>query len=132
MKQLPSYLFSIFLIFLSFLQSCQEHSRQSKELSVLLLTGSNNHNWEQTTAVLTRTLKENGLFSVDVTTEPDTLKYNHLKKYDALLSNWNSWPENDIRWPEAAEKGLLKFLEEGGGLVFFHASTSGFYDWLAR
>ncbi len=27
------------------------------------------------------------------------------------------------------ENGLLKFVEEGGGLVFFHSSTSAFYEW---
>jgi hypothetical protein len=101
----------------------------SDELSMLIMTGRNNHNWEQTTAVLDSTLKVSGLFSVDVTTVPDTLKFEDFKKYDALLNNWNSWPENDVRWPEAAEKGLLRYVDEGGGLVFFHSSTSAFYTW---
>ncbi len=108
---------------------CQVPGTASEELKILILTGRNNHNWEQTTAVLDSTLKECGLFSVDITTKPDTLKYEQLKKYDALLSNWNSWPENDIRWPEAAEQGLMRFVNEGGGLVFFHSSTSAFYTW---
>jgi type 1 glutamine amidotransferase len=98
---------------------------------VLIMTGRNNHNWEQTTNVLESTLAESGLFSVDVTTAPDSLEYEDLKKYDALLDNWNSWPDNDVRWPEPAEQGLLRFVEEGGGLVFFHSSTSAFYTWPA-
>lgn len=100
-----------------------------EELNMLILSGRNNHDWEQTTAVLDSTFSENGLFSVDVTTKPDTLKYEDLKKYDVLLNNWNSWPENDLRWPPAAEQGLLRFVDEGGGLVFFHSSTSALYTW---
>ena len=108
---------------------CQRPGDATGELRMLILTGRNNHNWEQTTAVLESTLKESGLFSVDVTTQPDTLNFEDLKKYDALLDNWNSWPENNLRWPEATEQGLLRFLEEGGGLVFFHSSSSAFYTW---
>ncbi len=100
-----------------------------EKLSILILTGRNNHNWEMTTAVLDSTFKARGLFTADITTRPDTLKYEYLVKYDALLMNWNSWPENNIRWPAAAEKGLLKFVDEGGGLVYFHSSTSAFYEW---
>ena len=108
---------------------CRGPEAASEELNMLILTGRNNHDWEQTTAVLDSTFKECGLFSVDVTTQPDTLKFEDLKKYDVLLNNWNSWPENNIRWPTAAEQGLLRFVNEGGGLVFFHSSTSAFYTW---
>jgi len=101
----------------------------SHQLNMLILSGSNNHNWEQTTAVLDSTFEKAGLFSVDVTAEPDTLIFEDLKKYDVLLNNWNSWPENDLRWPRTAEQGVMKFVEEGVGLVFFHSSTSAFYTW---
>ena len=108
---------------------CRGPEDASEELNMLILTGRNNHDWEQTTAVLDSTFSEIGLFSVDVTTSPDTLKYEDLKKYDVLLNNWNSWPENNLRWPTVVEQGLLRFVEEGGGLVFFHSSTSALYRW---
>jgi type 1 glutamine amidotransferase len=112
-----------------FFTGCLGPEDTSEELNMLILSGRNNHDWEQTTAVLDSTFSEIGLFSVDVTTKPDTLKYEDLKKYDVLLNNWNSWPENDLRWPTAAEQGLLRFVDEGGGLVFFHSSTSALYTW---
>ena len=108
---------------------CRGPEDASEELDMLILSGRNNHDWEQTTAVLDSTFRKSGLFSVDVTTSPDTLKYEDLKKYDVLLNNWNSWPENNLRWPTVVEQGLLRFVEEGGGLVFFHSSTSAFYTW---
>ncbi len=70
-------------------------------------------------------------FQVDLTNRPDTLNLACLKGYDVILSNWNSWPENELRWPKEMEEGLLTFLNEGGGLLFFHASTSVFYEWPA-
>ncbi len=108
---------------------CLGPEAASDKLNILIMTGRNNHDWEKTTDVLDSTFRECGLFSVNVTTKPDTLKYVDLKKYDVLLDNWNSWPENNLRWPTAAEQGLLRFVDEGGGLVFFHSSTSALYTW---
>ena len=121
----PAAVMALFL----FVAGCRGPEAASGELDMLIMTGSNNHDWEKTTAVLVSAFKECGLFSVDVTYEPDTLKLEDLRKYDVLLNNWNAWPDTEVRWPEAAEQGLLSFLEEGGGLVFFHSSTSAFYTW---
>ena len=74
-------------------------------------------------------LEENGRFTVDLTNSPDTLNLDYLHQYDAIISNWNSWPENDLRWPKEMEEGLIRYVKQGGGLVFFHAATSAFYQW---
>jgi type 1 glutamine amidotransferase len=108
---------------------CQHPGDASEKPGLLILTGSNNHDWESTTAVLDSLFTASGLFSVDVTTEPGTLAYEAMVSYDVLVSNWNSWPDNDLRWPEAAEQGLLRYIGEGGGMVFFHAATSALYAW---
>jgi type 1 glutamine amidotransferase len=129
MKKSAVFGFATILAIILCVNACREQEASSEKLNILILTGSNNHNWEQTTAVLDSSLEKCGLFSVDVTTQPDTLNFEDLKKYDALLNNWNSWPENNVRWPEEAEQGLLRFAKEGGGLVFFHSSTSAFYTW---
>lgn len=36
-----------------------------------------------------------------------------------------------MRWPDQLEKALFHFVEDGGGLVTFHASTTCFYEWKA-
>ena len=102
---------------------------QNSKISLLILSGSNNHEWQQTTPFLQNIFENSGLFEVQITNQPDTLSYEVIKSYDAIVSNWNSWPENDLRWNEDLESGILKFINEGGGLVFFHASTSAFYKW---
>jgi type 1 glutamine amidotransferase len=108
--------------------SCQFNNK-SNSIKVLLLSGSNNHDWVSTTPFLEKMYAETGLFSVEITEKPDTLKSIHLEKFDVIVSNWNSWPENDLRWSEELETGILNFINEGGGFVFFHASTSVFYQW---
>lgn len=98
-------------------------------IKVLILSGRNNHDWKQTTLLLHDVLTQNGNFKVSVTNQPDTLKREDFNKFDVVLSNYNSWPENNLRWPEKTEKALVDFISNGGGFVTFHASTSVFYNW---
>jgi type 1 glutamine amidotransferase len=121
--------FGAIILMLVMISGCGRPEEVDEKLSILILTGRNNHDWERTTALLDSTLKASGLFTVNITTRPETLRYEYLENYDALLMNWNSWPENNIRWPAAAEQGMLKFVDEGGGLVYFHSAASAFYDW---
>jgi type 1 glutamine amidotransferase len=116
-----------FLILLLITQSGCESS--SKPIHVLLLSGRNNHEWQQTTTFIEKMFLKSGTFTVSVTEKPDTLKFSDFERFDVVLSNWNSWPENDLRWPEQTEKALLQFIKNGGGFVTFHSSTSAFYKW---
>ena len=107
----------------------QLFSMEKTEIRILILSGRNNHEWQQTTSFLENLFLQSGKFTVSVCEKPDTLKLIDFQKFDVVLSNWNSWPENDLRWPEKTEKALLKFIENGGGFVTFHASSSAFYKW---
>lgn len=107
----------------------QLFSGNSEKIRLLILSGRNNHEWQQTTSFLENLFLQSGLFSVSVTEKPDTLKLTDFQKFNVVLSNWNSWPENDLRWPDQTEKALFKFIESGGGFVTFHASSSAFYKW---
>lgn len=124
---MKKYLFH-FLIWVTMFtfQSC---SNEDDLIQVLILSGSNNHNWQQTTPFLENLFSRSGLFEVQSTNKPDTLKSSDLKHFDVICSNWNSWPETDLRWPETTEKALLDFIKTGGGFVTFHASTTEFYNW---
>jgi type 1 glutamine amidotransferase len=116
------------LICLLFL-NVQGISKDKKPIRILLLSGRNNHEWQQTTPYIEKMFLQSGVFTVSVTEKPDTLKSVDFEKFDVVLSNWNSWPENDLRWPAETEKALLEFIKNGGGLVTFHASSSAFYKW---
>ena len=117
-------IFTFFFLFISLVSL-----GGSDKIKVLILSGRNNHDWKTTTPKLKSIYEKSGLFEVQVTENPETLKPDELKNYDVIVSNWNSFPETDVRWPAELEKALLNFVEEGGGFVTFHASTTCFYAW---
>jgi type 1 glutamine amidotransferase len=102
---------------------------QDTKINLLILSGSNNHEWENTTPFLEKMYSQSGLFEIKVIDNPSALNPDELAYYDVIVSNWNSWPENDLRWSADLEKALLAFVENGGGFVTFHASSSAFYKW---
>ncbi len=123
--------FSLFLVMLSATVCgyASSSSIKSKPIKVLVLSGSNNHEWKKTTPLLVRILDEANLFVTAVTEKPDTLKYIDLKKFDLLLCNANTWPDNITRLSPQWESDFIKYIQEGGGALFFHASASSFYGW---
>ena len=97
---------------------------------VLILTGQNNHNWQETTPKLKSILETGGRFTVDVTEHPEQSDAAMLAKYDVLVSDWNTWgktPATD--WPEATRAAFLDFVRNGKGFVAVHAGSSSFFDW---
>ncbi len=98
-------------------------------IKVLILSGKNNHEWQKTTPLLAKIYSDSKLFSVAITELPDTLKYDGLKQFDVVVSNWNSWPDNNFRFPQTWEKDFMKYINKGGGAIFIHAGASSFYGW---
>ncbi len=117
------------VIFCLTVSGCRMKQNEKGPLRILILSGSNNHDWEATTPMLQEILESTEFFVADITERPDTLKQPDLDSYAAIVSNWNSWPENDLRWSRAVEVALLNYIQKGGGLVTFHSSTSAFYRW---
>jgi len=121
-----------FLLIIFLFTQCEvkkpEEEIQDK-IKLLILSGSNNHEWQKTTPLLIKMYQENERFEAFVTESLDTLSYENIKLFDAVVSNFTAWPEHGYRLPKPAEEGLMKFIEEGGGFVLFHAASAAFYDW---
>ncbi len=98
-----------------------------EKISVLVVTGANNHWWEWTAPTLEKMLEESGKFDVDVTTEPGQTLADAaaLGEYAAIVLDYNG-----PRWGEAAEKGFLKAVESGTGVVIHHAANNAFEGWV--
>ena len=101
-------------------------------IKVLVFSGKNNHEWQKTTPMLIRIFNQAKLFTTSVTERPDTLNFDHLKKYDLILSNWNTWPDNQMELSSEWEKGFEKYVNEGGGALFLHAGASNGEDRLCE
>ena len=99
-------------------------------IRVLILSGQNNHNWHQTTPALEAILTASGRFKVEVTEHPETCDAGTFSRFDALLSNWNTFGNPVVKdWPTPTREAFLSFVRHGGGFVVVHAGASSFNDW---
>ena len=77
-------------------------------LKILILSGKSNHEWQKTTPILEKMYEDAGLFRVYTTNLPDTLTHKNLSEYDVIVSNWNTWPDNNLRMTREREDDFLK------------------------
>ncbi|MCF7731557.1 MAG: ThuA domain-containing protein [Akkermansiaceae bacterium] len=100
------------------------------KLRVLVLSGSNNHDWKQTTPVIKAVLEETGRFTVDVTEDVPNLKPDAFAPYAVILSNYNDFGKNPpVSLSPATKQAFLDHLAKGHGFLALHAGSSVFYDW---
>ncbi len=106
-------------------------SAQENKARVLVLSGSNNHNWQETTPVIKAALEESGRFRVDVAEQVANLKPADITPYAVILSNFNTFGKDaSVQvWDAAMRKAVIDHLRQGRGLVIVHAGSSMFYDW---
>lgn len=103
-------------------------------LSVLIVDGQNNHDWQRTTPYLKRMLEDTGRFRVYVATTPPKgatpEQWNGFRPsfadFDVVLSNYNG-----ETWPEHARTAFEDYVRSGGGVVNVHAANNPFPDWPA-
>jgi len=100
------------------------------KIRLLILSGANNHGWKATTPVLKKMYEDSGRFTVDVTENVPALTAADFAKYDALVSNYTTYPNIEgHRWPAATEKAFLDYIAAGHGFVLFHAASTAWNDW---
>lgn len=106
----------------------------AEPIRVLLLSGQNNHDWQETTPVLRAFLEQTGRFQVTVTEHPEALTPADFASCQVVLSNWNTFARRRqtppvTAWPEPTRQAFLDFVRRGGGHVTVHAGSSSFYEW---
>ncbi len=100
-----------------------------RPLKALIVDGQNNHDWKSTTPVLKSLLEDTGLFVVDVATTPrsrqpmDSFKPD-FSKYNVIVANYTG-----DNWPQETQDAFEKYMNNGGGLVVFHAADNAFPNW---
>ncbi|MDO1445546.1 ThuA domain-containing protein [Rhodocytophaga aerolata] len=109
-------------------------AQQAKRISVLIVDGFSNHDWQQTTAVTKWILEESGRFKVDVSTIPsDSMARTAWKpdfnKYNVIVQNTNNIQNPRLRWPRQAEQELEAYVKKGGGLYILHSANNAFPHW---
>jgi len=104
----------------------------AEPIKVLIVDGQNNHDWRATTPVIKEMLVKTGRFEADVATTPDKKDPKEawekfrpdFAKYGVVLVNYTGQP-----WPAEVNQALEKYVQGGGGLVFYHAAVFSFPQW---
>ena len=128
MKKIKIKFFPVLISFLVMfsLLSCAKQP----EVNTLLITGQNNHNWRGSHLVLRSILETTEIFKVEVATSPGQGSNNMEKfildftPYDLVVLDYTG-----DEWPEETKNNFLSFVENGGGVVVYHASSNAFPDW---
>ncbi|GHV66519.1 hypothetical protein FACS1894199_10110 [Bacteroidia bacterium] len=103
---------------------------QAKEpIKVLIVTGQNNHNWQDSYLILHKYLSESGLFAVDLAISPEaggnmSAFRPNFANYQAIVLDYNG-----DSWPDATNNDFLDYVKKGGGVVVYHAADNAFRKW---
>jgi len=104
---------------------------QSVTSKVMLLTGQASiyHDWQKSSELIERILRQTGLFDVDVVSTPSESESMagfspQWSDYDAVVLDYDG-----EEWPEATRTAFADYLASGGGLVLVHAADNAFPDW---
>lgn len=100
-----------------------------KPVKTLLITGQNNHNWQVSHVVLKQILENSGRFDVDFAISPEQGKdmsgfVLDFVPYELVVLDYNG-----DSWPEETNKNFLSFVQNGGGVVVYHAADNAFSKW---
>ncbi len=114
----------IALLSLSVLSGCKEN-----KLKALIVTGQNNHNWEESHIILKKILENSGTFNVETSISPakgeDMSGFvPDFYAFDVIVLDYNG-----DEWPEKTKKNFEKYVKDGGGVVVYHASDNSFPAW---
>jgi len=112
-------------VLLTVLTACKDE----KVYNTLIITGQNNHKWEQSSPVLKQILEETGMFSAEIIKTPekggDMSTFNpDFSKYKLIVLDYNgdSWSDN-------VKKAFVDYVSNGGGVVVYHAADNSFPEW---
>lgn len=99
-------------------------------LKLLIISGENSyeHDWTGVNNLLRAQLQATGWFDVRVIEDFSSATAATLEPYDVVLINylgrWNYTDEHENRWGAVAERALFDYVENGGGVVVYHASLN--------
>ncbi len=117
-------LITVAILSISVLSGCQE-----KKIKALIITGQNNHNWEESHVILEKILENSNAFTVTTSISPakgeDMSSFSpDFLAYDVIVLDYNG-----DEWPEDTKKGFEIYVKNGGGVVVYHAADNSFPEW---
>jgi type 1 glutamine amidotransferase len=115
----------VFAGLLAVLNSCQKSTRYR----ALIVTGQNNHNWKASSPILKELLQQTGLFAADIALSPE--KGGDMSTFNPKFSNYNVVviDYNGESWSDKTKTAFVEYVNNGGGVVIYHAGDNSFPEW---
>ncbi|MDR2040092.1 MAG: ThuA domain-containing protein [Bacteroidales bacterium] len=100
-------------------------------IKVLIITGQNNHNWQESSVILHRYLNESGLFRADMAVSPK--QGENMSSFRPDFSAYQAVVLDYVgdAWPDETNAAFLDYVKNGGGVVVYHAADNAFRKWEA-
>jgi hypothetical protein len=105
-------------------------SQGSAPVKTLVVTGQNNHNWKVSHLAIKQILENSGLFTVDFAITPSKGEDMSGFKPDFSAYKLVVLDYNGDRWPLETDNAFQKYVDNGGGVVVYHAADNAFRDWV--
>lgn len=110
--------------------SGQKNKTDAEKIRVVIITGIDwtGHIWKETAPVLKKIIEGNKGFEVDIVEDPDFLASDKLFDYDEIIMHFKNY--DPLPDEAKAKDNLVKFLNEGKGLVAVHWASGAFEKWV--
>ena len=129
----PRILFCLLFLFFSFatlnVYAADATVDAEKPVRVLIVTGVDypGHPWRTQALELHKALGATPLIDVRLVDDVEVLGTDLIFDYDVLMMNFKNY--DPLKREEAAKKNLVRFINEGGGLMYFHFTGGAFENW---
>lgn len=132
MKKITNSLYRLFpaMFLFLFLQSFSyAETSGEKPVRVLIVTGVDypGHAWRTQSLELRKALAASRHIDVRLSEDVEVLGTELIFDYDVLLLNFKNY--DPLKRETAARENLVRFITEGGGLMYFHFTGGAFENW---
>ncbi|NLA47878.1 MAG: ThuA domain-containing protein, partial [Bacteroidales bacterium] len=121
--------FVYLLLTASLLSISGTYTKAENTYKALIVTGQNNHKWQESHPILKKILEQTKLFTADIIITPaqggDMTTFNpQFSNYDLVVLDYNG-----DSWNSETNSAFLEFVRNGGGVVIYHAADNAFPEW---
>lgn len=104
-------------------------SQKSEPMKALIVTGQNNHEWKVSHVAIQQILENSGLFTVDIAVSPAKGEDMSGFKPDFSAYKLVVLDYNGDRWAAETDQAFLDYVNNGGGIIVYHAADNAFREW---
>lgn len=101
--------------------TCTSERQPDQKTTVLFMIGGGVHDDQELPQMLEKVLEATGQFEITLTRDRDQFRAENINDYDTVMIYTTGGQLSSEQ-----EQGLVKFVENGGGLVGIHSATDSF------